>query len=180
MLELLALTIMEKPSQFDSEHIRASRVKALSDLYIDYNLKITKGQYEGYHSEPGVDPHSATETFFRVFLRSKDPNFSNVCFELESGKGLIDMHSDITSTTVAVEIYFKTGEKKELKIQPVPGTVYESYTGVYANALAGDQTLFVSIEEIILEWRLADELFKKWGDMPLVIYEKGSRADYIK
>lgn len=180
MLELLAFAIMDKPRKFDSEHVHAALVKALSSLYIDQKLKITKGQYEGYHSEPGVDPHSVTETFFRVFLRSNNPNFSNVCFELESGKGLVDMHSDITSTTVSVEIYFRNGEKKELKIQPVLGTVYESYTGVYANALAGDQTLFVSIEEIILEWKLADELFKKWKNIPLLVYKKGSRADSIK
>ncbi len=180
MLELLAFAIMDRPRKFDSEHIRVARAEALSSLYIDQNLKITKGQYEGYTSETGVDPHSATETFFRVFLRSKNPDFSNVSFELESGKGLVNMHSNITSTTVAALIYFRSGEKKELKIQPVPGTIYESYTGVYANALAGDQTLFASIEEIILEWKLADELFQKWKNIPLLIYQKGAIADSIK
>ncbi len=180
MLELLALSTMEKPHHLDAQSIHASRAKALSDLYIDGDKKITKGQYEGYLSELGVEPHSKTDTFFRVFLKSKNPSFAGVEMELEGGKGLADMHSDIITTSVAVEIYFKSGEKKEFKIQPVAGTVYESYTKVYEDAFLGDQTLFVGIEEILAEWKITDELLEKWKNIQLTIYKKGSAGEDIK
>lgn len=179
MLMLLALTIMDR----SNESIRNSRLKALSELYLDTDQKITRAQYEDYHLDSNIDPNSKTETFFRVFLRSKDKDFSGVVFELEGGKGLIDMGSKITTTTVAVQIYFKEGkspQNKEFKIQPVEGTMYESYVKVYNDVLIGDHTNFPSIEEIILEWKLTDELLSKWNGIPLVIYKKGSEAQNIK
>ncbi|HEV7424373.1 MAG TPA: hypothetical protein VGO21_04255 [Candidatus Paceibacterota bacterium] len=182
MLELLALTIMDKPLELHGEAVRKSRAKALQDLYIDQSCPMTKGQYEGYLSEPGVRADSKTETFFRVFLKSKNPRFADVEFELEGGKGLIDMHSNITTTTVTVEVYFKNAKnssRKEFKIQPVPGTSYDSYIKVYTDAIALDQTLFVSMEEIISEWKLADELLTQWKNIPLVIYKKGSKAEEV-
>ena len=180
MLQLLALVAMKIPRELNPNDIRLSRTNALSDLYIDNQGQITKGQYEGYKSEPGVSPESNTETFFRVFLKSKDPNFSNVSIELEGGKGLIDMKSSITSTTVSVWVYFKDGTTKEFKIQPVVGTEYNSYTQVYVDAIRGDQSLFVTIDEIIVELRLARELFLKWTDVPLIIYNKGTKPEDIK
>jgi glucose-6-phosphate 1-dehydrogenase len=195
MLELLALAIMDKPDISDAkytQHIQSARAEALSSLYIDtrdsgqkITPKITRAQYEGYTTESGVSSSSQTETFFRVFLGSRNPNFSGVLFELEGGKGLVDMHSDITTTTVAIEIYPKnqgnerTREKKELKIQPVPGTIYESYIKVYRDALAGEQENFPDIEEIISDWKLTDELLSKWKNIPLTIYKKGSKAEDI-
>lgn len=184
MLQLLALTTIDKSSKLDAENIRASRLNALKDLFIDYTEEMTKkivrAQYENYHREPNVRPDSKTETFFRVFLKSKNPNLSDVTLLLEGGKGLIDMHSDITTTTVAVQVHFTKGEKKDFKIQPVPDTIYESYIKVYNDVLKGDQTDFPSIEEIIAEWKLADELLEKWKDIPLVIYKKGAEADEIQ
>lgn len=183
MLELLSLVVMDKPEREDALSIRDSRVKALEDLYVDYTEPITKGQYQSYLSSGGVDTNSKTETFFRIFLKSHSPKFKDTVFEFEGGKGLIDMGSDITTTTVAINVDFKDGknlENKEFKIQPVLGTVYESYTKVYIDVLAGDQTLFVSMPEIMSQWRLADELLEKWKDIPLVIYKDGIDPKDIK
>ena len=178
MLELLSLLVMNKEKQMNIENIRESRAKALENLYIDDTQKITRGQYEKYLSEVGVDISSKTETFFRIFLKSKDAFFSNTSIELEGGKGLADKKSEIT-TTVSLEVYFENGEKKEFKIQPVPGTVYESYTNVYRNIFLKDQTLFVSTREIMAQWKLADELLEKWKDTPLVIYKIGINGEEI-
>ena len=174
MLEILALLIMEKPEERSVEAIRRSRGRAIENLHLDQSKKIIKGQYEGYLGEPGVVAGSKTETFFRIFLRSKDEKFANASFELESGRALIDLYSPITMTTVSAVVYFLGGQVKEFKIQPVPGTVYDSYTKVYTDAMAGDQTLFVSMEEIIAEWRLADELASLCKNIPLTIYKIGS------
>jgi glucose-6-phosphate 1-dehydrogenase len=175
---------MEKPVGVNTENIRRARAKALQSLHVDYSRPVTKGQYESYRSGPDMDPGSKTETFFRVFLKSDDPRFAGVEFELESGKGLAESSSNITTTTVAAQVYFKNTdanmEMKEFKIQPVPGTVYESYIKIYADALAGDQTLFVSMEEIIAEWELTDDLLKRWAGMPLVIYKDGANPEDIR
>ncbi len=179
MLEILALIVMHKPPHSDATSTRDSRAKALQGLYIDEAKKITKGQYESYLASPGVQANSKTETFFRIFLKSKDPIFTDVEFELESGKGLVDRGSSVTTTTVGVHIYFKNGEVKEFNIQPVPGTMYDSYTKVYTDAIHGDQTLFVSMDEIMAEWKLADELLEKWKDIPLSIYKDGARPEDI-
>ncbi len=179
MLELLSLLVMNKEKQMNIENIRESRAKALENLYIDDTQKITRGQYEKYLSEVGVDISSKTETFFRIFLKSKDSRFVDTVFELEGGKGLADKENEITTTTVSLEIYFENGEKKEFKIQPVPGTVYESYTNVYRNVFLKDQTLFVSIREIMAQWKLADELLEKWKDTPLVVYKIGINGEEI-
>jgi glucose-6-phosphate 1-dehydrogenase len=179
MLQLLTLVLMNKPEQFSPAFIREARAKLIQDLSLDSKQKITKGQYEGYLSEPGVKANSETETFFRVFLESRDPKFFGVEIELEGGKGLVDLHSEITTTTVSVKVYFKDGSEKEFKIQPVPSTVYDSYTKVYEDAIKGDQTLFVSIEEIFAEWKIADELLEKWKDIPVKIYKVGSKPGYI-
>ncbi len=179
MLELLSLLTMNKEKQMSTENIRDERARALENLYIDDTQKITRGQYENYLTEAGVDKNSKTETFFRFFLKTKDSRFPDTVFELEGGKGLVDTGSKITTTTVSLQIYFKDGEKKEFKIQPVPGTVYESYTNVYRNVFLKDQTLFVSIREIMAQWKLADELLEKWKDTLLVVYKIGTKGEEI-
>jgi glucose-6-phosphate 1-dehydrogenase len=152
MLQLLALSIMDKSNGKMGESVRIGRAQALESLFIDEGSLMTRGQYEGYLSHPGIKENSSTETFFRVFLKSKNPDFAGVELELESGKGLLDMNSDITTTTVAIQVYFKDGTLKDFKIQPVPGTVYDAYTKVYRDVLSMDQTLFVSMPEILSEF----------------------------
>ncbi len=180
MLEILALVLMQKYKEVDGVSVRDARAHALRDIYIDDSKKITKGQYVGYLTSNGVREDSQTETFFRIFLKSKDPLFQDSEFELEGGKGLVDMHSDITSTTVAVTMYFTDGSMREFKIQPVPGTMYESYVNVYTGACTTDHTLFVSMDEIMSQWRLADELLEIWKEIPLVSYAIGTDPNDIQ
>ena len=180
MLELLALVLMDKPDSINADLIKNSRAEALEHLFITDTPHIVKGQYEGYVSEAGVDQNSKTETFFRVFLKSKDPRFSDTNFELEGGKGLVDIGSEITTTMVTLFVYFKNGEVKTFNIQPVPGTSYNSYVKVYTDVVKGDSTLFVSKREIIAQLKLAEDLLEAWKDVPLVIYKKGTAPEHIK
>ncbi|MEK7564505.1 MAG: hypothetical protein AAB510_02990 [Patescibacteria group bacterium] len=178
VLEILALVIIKKLG-INTGDIQKNRLEVLETLHIDKQKTPTKAQYGGYLLHPGVSSHSKTETFFRVFLKSNKEDLSMIEIELEGGKGLVDMKSDITPTTVCAEIYFKNKEKVEFKIQPVPGTVYESYTRVYTDAFLGNQNVFVSIEEVIAEWEITDEVFKAWEDVPLKTYSQGSKPEEI-
>ncbi len=180
MLQLLALTAMEDPKSMDSINIRNARTMLLSHASVVPDSEIVRGQYEGYKDEEGVAQDSTTETFFRLCLRVDSPRWTGVVFELESGKGLVDLRSEVTTTTVSIDVQFRNNESINIPIQPVPGTLYDSYTKVYIDAIAGDQTLFVSEQELIEEWRITQEVMIKMGGAPLVIYQKGSDPRDIK
>jgi glucose-6-phosphate 1-dehydrogenase len=179
MLQLLALVAMEDPQAMDSVHIRNARTMLLSHTSLATTRSIVRGQYEGYQSEEGVEPGSSTETFFRVGFEVNNPRWKGVVFELEGGKGLVDEGSNVTTTTVGIEVVFKDGETLHIPIQPVPGTLYDSYTKVYTDAIAGDQSLFVSEQELIEEWMITEEVMKKMDTAPMVVYKKGTNPEQI-
>jgi glucose-6-phosphate 1-dehydrogenase len=91
-LQLLCLTAMEPPASFDAESIRDEKVKVLRSLpTMNVNqvaASTVRGQYNGYRSEPGVNPNSVTETF--VALRSTIDNWrwSGVPIMIQTGKRL--------------------------------------------------------------------------------------------
>ncbi len=49
------------------------------------------------------------------------------------------------------------------------------YERLIHDAFLGDQTLFASTEEIMASWKFVTLLLEKWGSLPLVQYEKGSK-----
>ena len=59
-------------------------------------VHVVRGQYEGYRSEPGVDPDSETETF--VALRAEIDNWrwEGVPFCLRTGKSLAAGRQTVT------------------------------------------------------------------------------------
>ena len=180
MLELLAFVSMDMYEPRDGAHVvRIARSRVMDALTLNKSFPIKKAQYEDYIHEPGVQPDSKTETFFSVTLSLNTDRWRGTLFTLEGGKGLVDLGSDITTSTVSIEVYFKDGNKKEFKIQPVPGTLYDSYAKVYTDVIMNDQTLFVSYEELIAEWKLSDDLMDTWKDMPLIIYKKGVKPEDI-
>ena len=61
MLQVLALIAMEAPCKMTATEIRREKTKVLAATRLGY--KTIFGQYEGYKSEEGVDPNSATPTF---------------------------------------------------------------------------------------------------------------------
>ncbi len=92
LLQLLALVTMDPPYIFDADALRNEKVKALSAVRrvsmrdLRHNLVI--GQYEGYHSEPGVAPGSYTPTYAALRLFMDNWRWQGVPFYLRSGKGL--------------------------------------------------------------------------------------------
>lgn len=109
MMQLLALTAMEPPSQFAADRVRDEKVKvyrALRPFQVD-NLTeyLVVGQYgpgrmagravPGYREEPGIDPGSLTPTFavLRIFLDNW--RWQGVPFFLSSGKRLAEKRTEI-------------------------------------------------------------------------------------
>ena len=100
LLQLLALTAMEEPLNFNAAEVRAEKEKVLSAVRLpkDLSLHTTRGQYSqgwqggipvaGYLQEDGIDPNSITETFAAMRVDIDNRRWAGVPFYLRTGKRL--------------------------------------------------------------------------------------------
>jgi glucose-6-phosphate 1-dehydrogenase len=99
LLQLLTLVAMEPPAVVDAESLRNEKVKvltALREIPSEHSLRRTvRGQYSGYTSEEGVDPHSVTETYAALQVYVDNWRWQGVPFYLRSGKKLSEKSSEI-------------------------------------------------------------------------------------
>ncbi len=92
LLQLMTLTAMEAPAQFEADAIRDEKVKVLravrpmkpEEVFSD----TIRGQYRKYRDEPGVPPDSQTATFGAVKLHIDNWRWQNVPFLLRCGKAM--------------------------------------------------------------------------------------------
>ena len=219
VLQLLALFCMEVPGAFDGDSLRRERAKVFKALPAMKSKEISKftrrAQYQGYTREKNVDPHSQTETYFRLQTSLDNDAWKGVPIILESGKGMKE-------NLVEVEVVFRhptpclcpSGENKHYRnilhyyIQPQEGIEMslwvkkpgpemiieeraflfdykqafqgeefaDPYERLLLNIIQGDQTLFVSTEEIMASWKFVDAVLRGWDKtgVPLVQYPRGA------
>ena len=112
MMQVLALVAMEPPSAFEADRIRDEKVRLLRSIRpFDLNRLDkfwVRGQYgqgsvgsqnvKGYLEEPGVDPHSKTETFVATKLFIDNWRWQGVPFYLRTGKRLAAKNTEIAFT----------------------------------------------------------------------------------
>jgi glucose-6-phosphate 1-dehydrogenase len=98
LLQLLALTAMEPPSELEANALRDEKVKVLRAIRpIDASVR---GQYLGYTAEPGVEPGSQTATYGALRLDIHNRRWRGAPFYLRSGKRL-------AARTTEISIQFK-------------------------------------------------------------------------
>jgi glucose-6-phosphate 1-dehydrogenase len=105
LLQLVALTAMEPPIDFDADAVRNEKVKVLRATELEAAVR---GQYgpgyvdgklvPGYREEEGVDPESTTETFVAAKLRVENWRWADTPFYVRTGKRLARRE-----TTIAVQ-----------------------------------------------------------------------------
>ncbi len=102
LLQCLTLTAMEPPVAFDADTVRTQKVqvlRAIQPMSKDEVAKYTvRGQYgpgkidgktvPGYRQEPGVNPHSLTETYVAVEFHVENWRWAGVPFYVRAGKRL--------------------------------------------------------------------------------------------
>ncbi|HZB34858.1 MAG TPA: glucose-6-phosphate dehydrogenase [Gaiellaceae bacterium] len=108
LLQLLALTAMEPPIDFDAESVRNEKVKVLRALSTPNPRFVVRGQYgrgfiegvevPGYREEPGVAPDSTTETFVAARLFVDSWRWADTPFYVRTGKRLARR-----DTTIAIQ-----------------------------------------------------------------------------
>ncbi len=109
MLQLLALTAMEPPVAFDADSVREQKVQVFRSIRAmdleDVKSRTVRGQYgsgtigataaPGYREEPGVDPHSNTETYAALELYINNWRWAGVPFYVRAGKRLATKLTEI-------------------------------------------------------------------------------------
>jgi glucose-6-phosphate 1-dehydrogenase len=130
LLQLVALTAMEPPTDFTSESVRNEKVKVLRAMHAPSRRSVVRGQYgrgyiegrevPGYREEPGVAEGSITETFVAAKLQVDNWRWADTPFYVRTGKRLAKRE-----TTIAIEF----------KRAPHPPFAKEASEGLRPNVL---------------------------------------------
>ena len=109
LFQVMANLAMEPPVRTDSESLRDEKVKVLKAIPPLEAKNLVRGQFRGYHKEPGVAPESTTETFAAFKLEIDSWRWRGVPFYIRAGKCL-----PVTCTEILVRLR-------------QPPTMYEGY-----------------------------------------------------
>lgn len=99
LLQMLAFSTMDAPSEFSSQAVTTQRLKIL-ELLEPLPSKIVFGQYEDYRLEKNVNPKSVIETFYALKTYIKNERFKNIPIYIRAGKKL-------KQTVTEISIVFK-------------------------------------------------------------------------
>ncbi len=88
LFQVLCHLAMEPPVRTDSESIRDEKIKLLRALRTLAPEDLVRGQFDGYHAEPGVAADSGTETFAALRLWVDNWRWQDVPFYIRAGKNL--------------------------------------------------------------------------------------------
>jgi glucose-6-phosphate 1-dehydrogenase len=108
LLQLVALTAMEPPSDFHADAVRNEKVKVLHSLHTPGPKSVVRGQYglgsiegeevPGYREEEGVASDSTTETYVAAKLYVDNWRWADTPFYVRAGKRL-----PRRETTIAIQ-----------------------------------------------------------------------------
>ena len=108
LLQLVALSAMEPPIDFDADSVRNEKVKVLRAIRTPLPEEVVRGQYArgfvegdevpGYREEEGVDPSSETETYVAAKLHVDNWRWAGTPFYVRTGKRL-----PRRETTIAIQ-----------------------------------------------------------------------------
>lgn len=100
LLQLLALTAMEPPAEFNATALRDEKVKVLKAVRPikpeEVSDNTVRAQYRTYRDEQGVTTGTETPTFAILRLFVDNWRWRNVPFYLRSGKALADKVTEIS------------------------------------------------------------------------------------
>jgi glucose-6-phosphate 1-dehydrogenase len=96
LLQLLSFIAMEPPAALNAKSLRSEKDKVMQAYRMISPEKVVRGQYEGYRSEPGVDPESETETFVALEVEIDNWRWAGVPFYLRTGKAMAESRHMVT------------------------------------------------------------------------------------
>ena len=204
LLQILALLMMERPTEFSAVAIRDKRADVLEQLEIIAPEAVPaatfRAQYEGFCDIEGVAPGSLAETYFKIRASLRSTRWQGVPITMEAGKRMGDPLKEIVvrfkhpepclcppgTPCRQNEITIRMEPREEIRVSftaKKPGLTSateeraltfmlrhhedvpqytEEYERLLADAIKGDQTLFVSAREVAASWRYIDPIVSVW------------------
>lgn len=209
LMQLLALTLMDIPSDFDWSTVPQQRLEALLQLKVADPRKVIRGQYEGYREEAEA-PTSQTETFVSLELESTTPRWKGVPLHLITGKALYKKTTEVRihfkkfhdaqrnrlifriqpNEGIEIELFTKKpGYERQFETQllnftyPEDAELPDAYEQVIVDAMKSRKSLFTSSDEVLRSWEVLQPIQQAWSmdSAPLVQYPKGAKpVDIVK
>ena len=90
LFQILAFTAMEPPTSLEPAAISREKNKVFRSMQPIQPTDVVRGQYTGYHDEPGVAPDSDTETFVALKCFVDNWRWAGVPFYLRTGKRMAE------------------------------------------------------------------------------------------
>lgn len=201
LMQLLALTLMDIPPDFNWDKLPKIRIDALNQLMAVDPRCVIRAQYDGYREEVG-NPDSSVETFVSMDIKSNDERWRGVPIKLITGKYLskktteIRIHLKKTDESqsnclifsiqpnegVGIELLIKKpGYSNELEVRrlgfnyPSDTKLPDAYEQVLVDAISSRKSLFTSSEEVLQSWRIIQPIQDSWksNSDSLRFYPKG-------
>ena len=202
LMQLLALTLMDIPTDFNWDKLPAQRMKALSQLQPVDPSTTVRAQYRGYRDEAGA-PASQTETFVSLVLQSQAPQWEGVPLHLITGKSLDKKTTEVRihfrkshdaqtnclifriqpNEGVEIELFIKKpGYERQFEPQllnftyPEDVILPDAYEQVIVDAIKSRKSLFTGSDEVLRSWEVLQPLQRSWmmDQLPLQAYEAGA------
>jgi glucose-6-phosphate 1-dehydrogenase len=99
LLQVIGFLTMEPPTRMYADSLRDEQVKIFHIIPPLKPENVIRGQFNGYHKEPGVAPNSTVETFAAVRMEIDSWRWAGVPFLIRAGKCL-----PVTATEVLVKL----------------------------------------------------------------------------
>jgi glucose-6-phosphate 1-dehydrogenase len=204
LMQLLALTLMDIPADFDWATLPQLRAQALNQLQPADPALAVRAQYEGYQDE-AENPGSLTETFVALELASTARQWQNVPIHLITGKALSEKITEVRihfrkfhegqsnclifriqpREGIEIDLFTKKpGYDREFQQQKLQFTYPEhtrlpdAYEQVIVDATYSRKSLFTSSPEVLRSWEVLKPIQEAWATdkQPLKTYPQGSDA----
>lgn len=202
LMQLLALTLMDIPADFNWDTLPQMRLEALKAIQPADPVDAVRAQYEGYQDEVS-NIGSQTETFVSLQLRSTAPQWKNVPIHLVTGKALNEKTTEVRiyfrkfhdeqsnclilriqpNEGVEIDLFTKTpGYDREFELQklqfsyPENTRLPDAYEQVLVDAIRSQKSLFTGSEEVLRSWQILQPVQSNWvmDDAPLKTYPQNS------
>lgn len=207
LMQLLALTLMDIPEDFNWERLPELRLKALEQLQVADPAATMRAQYDTYQQE-AQNPGSLTETFASLQLQSNQPRWLDVPIRLTTGKALATKTTEIRihlkkmhdaqsncivfriqpDEGIDVELFTKKpGYDRDFETRHLTFDLHEgerlpdAYEQVIVDAIRSHKSLFTSSDEVLRAWEILAPVQTSWAmnDDELLTYPTGSTVDDV-
>lgn len=189
LMQLLSLTLMDIPTDFDWDKLPELRQRAIEQVRLADPLLATRAQYENYQKEVS-NPGSLTETFVSLQLESDQPRWLDVPISLTAGKALNKKTTEIRihlkrlyeaqsnciifriqpNEGIDIELFTrKPGYQRDFETQHLElkyshgKKIPDAYEQVLVDAIYSRKSLFTCSGEVLRSWEILQPIQDAWS-----------------